>query len=933
MCRSCIIMILVLTCAAISQASGMAVDLSGPWNFALDRDNTGMEQGWFNRPLAGSETIALPGSLQIRGYGDKPSANTKWTLNIGKDLLNMPQFQSYIQADDFKCPFWLTPARVYVGLAWYQRKISLPANWPAGQTAELFLERAHWQTTIWLDGRKMGSCDSLGTPHRYILQDKNNSPLEPGKEYLLTICVDNRVIVNVGLDAHSISDQTQGNWNGIIGQIELRPAGSIHIENLQVYPRPDAGKINLRVTLSDMPEIKCQLLVEASERSSGRKLPPRQYALYLPESLLEYEIPQAKLWNEFDPQLYDLNISLVQLPAKEVLDTAATTFGMRQLGIEGTQFTINGCHIFLRGTLECCIFPDTGYPPTDLASWKRILKIARAHGLNHLRFHAWCPPQAAFDAADEMGFYYQVDVSCWAVLGHDRLQDSWVYQETIRMINEYGNHPSFILLTPSNEPHGDVSLRDAYLADWIRYFEQFDERRFYCAGANWPMIEANNYHNPSKPRQQNYLDRPPQTAADYSDFIGQQNKPVISHEIGQWCAYPDFAEVEQYRGFMQPGNIEIFHDMLVKAGLGQLSSAFVTATGKFQALLYKREIEAALSTAGMAGFQLLDLHDFPGQGTAPVGILNAYWEEKGYITPAQYRRFCNDIVPLARMNKLVYLNNENLTAGLEICHFGPEPLTNAIVNWQLTDSENIIAQGQLSQEQLSAGKLNPVGQISIDLSCVKQASQLKLQVELAGTDYANDWDIWVYPAVVPVADTANILITQNLDTDFMTKVHNGGKILFIPDPQALKVNTCGSFKPVFWNRITFPGRDIHTLGTLCDPRHPALSNFPTDSFTNFQWWELLNKSKPLILTDLAETINPIVRVIDDWTECRSLGLIFEVKAGKADILICSIDIANDLDNRPVARQLKYSLLKYMNSDKFTPAVDISTDSLKALYIE
>ena len=330
---------------------------------------------------------------------------------------------------------------------------------------------------------------------------------------------------------------------------------------------------------------------------------------------------------------------------------------------------MNGRPIFLRGTLECCIFPLTGYPPTDVESWKRILTIARAHGLNHLRFHSWCPPEAAFVAADEMGFYYQVECSCWAAFGSGTPVDQWVYDEADRMLKTYGNHPSFILMAPSNEPAGKE--RDAFLGNGWRILLPLDPRRKYTAGSGWPQLSENNYHVMSAPRmhQSKELSHAPQTSSDYRDVLAKYTVPVITHEMGQWCAYPNFDEIAKYTGSLKPGSFEIFKDFLANAGMLDQAHDFLMASGHFQVALYKEEIEAQLRTPGKAGFQLLDLHDFPGQGLAPVGVLDAFWDSKGYVTPAQYRRFCNQTVPLARMNARLFTNDQPCEIGIDVAHF------------------------------------------------------------------------------------------------------------------------------------------------------------------------------------------------------------------------------------------------------------------------
>ncbi|MGH2272270.1 discoidin domain-containing protein [Anaerohalosphaeraceae bacterium U12dextr] len=927
------LLLLLSVFAGLCPAATM--DLSGDWEVALDRENQGVEQTWFASKLKDARPVRLPGSLQEQGLGDKPSAKTAWTTRIGKELLSDPRFQSYIQSEDFKSPFWLTPLRHYVGAAWYQRMITLP-----NKAHSIFLERPHGKTTVWVDDMKLGSCDSLGTPHKYDIRG-----IQPG-QHRLTICVDNRVGVPVGDDAHSVSDQTQSNWNGIVGRIEVTTCEDNDpwvFDDVQVYPDIQANTITVRVDMENaqgLREGKLTASVQAIGTDIQQILPEQIIPVRLKDKQTRVEFTYAmgkevRLWDEFSPSLYRLRLAFEQSqrqgePSRSLYQT---TFGMRELGVKGTQFTINGRTLFLRGTLECCIFPLTGYPPTDVESWKKILRVCKAYGLNHIRFHSWCPPEAAFAAADAMGFYYQVEASCWATFGEGTAVDGWIYQEGDRMLKAYGNHPSFILMAPSNEPHG--RQRDAFLAKLIDSWEKKDSRRRYTAGSGWPTIEANDYHVVQDVRVQRYptlrLSDTPQTFTDYRDFIARHQVPVISHEIGQWCAYPNFAERWKYSGVLKGGNIEIARDRLEKAGMGSLGQDFLMASGKFQTLLYKHEIESALRTPGFGGFQLLDLHDFPGQGTAPVGVLDCFWESKGYVTPEQYHRFCGPTVPLARMKSRVFTHDQTFKTTVDVAHYGASDITVEPVWFVRRANGQVVSTGKLETKRVPTGGLTSLGEIEIPLTMFRTAQKLTLEVALGTPSPSNDWDFWVYPASVPAVDTSEVRIAEQLDDPTVECLKQGGKVLLTPPANRLKARTLGTFRPIFWNRITFASQPEHTLGILCDPAHPALAEFPTDFYSNWQWQDLLDHSKPVVLDELDSSITPIVRLIDDWNLCRRLAVLFEVQVGKGRLLLCSMDIHNDLDRRPVARQLRYSLLRYMESEAFKPAVSVSIEAIQGLF--
>ena len=921
-----VVCLLAAAVCGIADASpvGDVLDLAGRWSFELDPADAGVEARWFARALGGA--ISLPGSLQAQGFGDLPSGSSAWVARIGLNLLGDPRYAPYREPGRFRTPFWLTPERHYVGAAWYQRDVEIPANW-AGRRIVLYLERPHWETRVWIDAAPAGTANGLGTPHEYDL----TKHLSPGT-HRLTIRVDNRMIVPVGRDAHSVSDQTQSAWNGIVGRIELRSAGPVWLDDLHIYP--DVARRAVRVTASvgnrtgEAGEAVLRVSAESDE-AAPRRLPERRVTVQWSKDggalEFDYELGRgARLWDEFSPSLYWLRIDGLGPPRR-------VRFGLRELGASGTQFTINGRRIFLRGTLECAVFPLTGYPPTDVASWRRILQAARAHGLNHLRFHSWTPPEAAFEAADEIGFYYQIEVSAWAPLGNGTALDAWLYEETARTIRAFGNHPSFLLLAPANEPGGREANR--FLGDWIQNWSGRDARRRYTAGSGWPIQPENQFHVAIEPRIQGTKEflQPPQTESDYREFVARYPVPVVSHEIGQWVVYPNFAEIPKYTGVLKPGNLEIFRDFLEKGGMGDRAGDFLRASGRFQTAFYKAEIEEALRTPGMGGFQLLGLQDFPGQGTAPVGVLDAFWGEKGYVTPDEYRRFCSETVLLARLAKRVYTNDESLRAAVEVAHFGPRDFPAASVAWRIREGGGrVLAQGRLAPRALATGALTSVGAIEVPLSLARSAAKLTLETTLEGTPFANDWDVWVYPSDPGPPEPANVIAAEELDAAVEAHLASGGRVLLLPGPGRVRGDTIGSFRPIFWNRVTFTTQREHTLGLWIDAQHRALNGFPTGGHSDWQWWDLAQRSKPLLLDGLPPDVRPIVQPIDDWNLCRRLGLVLEARVGRGRLLLTSIDLREDLGERPVARQLRRSLLDYAAGPAFEPAVALSIDQVRSL---
>ena len=615
---------------------------------------------------------------------------------------------------------------------------------------------------------------------------------------------------------------------------------------------------------------------------------------------------------------------------------------MREFSTKGTQFSLNDRTLFLRGTLDCGGYPLTGYPPTDKDSWLRIMRIVKNHGLNHIRFHSWCPPEAAFDAADQMGVIFQIECGVWANqgarIGDGGSIDQFVYDEGDAILKHYGNHPSFCMLAYGNEPAGENQKE--YLVKLINYWKSKDSRRLYTGAAAWPILDENQYHNVPEPRihawgatlNSRVNASPYETLTDYKDYIEKYNIPVVSHEIGQWCVFPDLKEIDQYTGVLKARNFEIVRDQLEENHMLDQAEDFLLASGKLQALLYKEEIESALRTPGFGGFQLLDLHDFPGQGTALVGILNAFWGEKGYISADEFSHFCNETVPLVRMNKCVWTTNETFEAHAEIAHFGKEPLYDAIPEWKLQmEDGSVIASGRLKTKNIHIGNGIQLGNINIPLSHVNAPAKVVLTLAIKGTAIINHWDMWVYPVNVKIAPSEQIVIARHFNDSIKMDLKNGKNVLLIPELSTVNSDVPPGFSTIFWNTAWTRKQPPHTLGILCDPKHPALADFPTDYHSNWQWWDIIRHSKSMILDKLPPDLRSIVQVIDDWNTNRRLGLVFEAKVGNGKLLMASIDLQSDLEHRPVAKQFLSSLLNYINSDFFDPQIELDLDEISGLF--
>jgi hypothetical protein len=929
----------IIICSSCSQKSEITkIDLAGTWQFKIDPEDAGEKENWFASDL--DETIQLPGSMVENGKGYEITLETEWTGGVrNAEWYKHPSYAPYHDTENIRFPYWLQPDKKYTGAAWYRKKITIPEDWE-GKTVWLNLERPHWETTVWVNGIKLEMQNSLATPHNYNISDY----LFTG-ENTIAIRVDNRTKeIDVGWNSHSITDHTQSNWNGIVGDISLTSAHGIFFSDVTIFPDIQSKSVEVKAIVQNttLKEIEVDVEVEAEHHATKEESPEKHFEFTIApgENIIKLSYPlgdDAQLWDEFNPNVYEL---LLELRYDDKMDAKRVDFGLRDFKVQNGQLTINGRRVYLRGTLECAIFPKTGYPPTDIESWEKVYKAVQDHGLNHVRFHSWCPPRAAFQAADKMGVYLQVECSSWAnqssELGSGLPIDQYIWDESERIVKAYGNHPSFVMLAYGNEPGGPKHKE--FLNKFVSQWKDKDARRLYTSAAGWPILDVNEFHNIPQPRIQGWGQElrsiinaeAPKTNYDWRGKIPDNGIPVVSHEIGQWCVYPNFKEIEKYTGPLKAKNFEIFRESLIANHMGHLAEDYLMASGKLQALCYKADIEAALRTPDFGGFQLLDLHDFPGQGTALVGVLDPFWEEKGYISPEEYRRFCNTTVPLARLEKRIFKEGETMMAKIEVAHFGNQTIkTNP--TWKISHNETIIAEGTLGNQQISIGNAIQLGEVVYQFQQTNQARKVNLEVAI--DSFINSWDVWVYPDN-QIQNSDEIRIVQQLTPSTVKYLEDGGKVLLSLGKGKVAPEMGGDvgvgFSSIFWNTAWTGGQKPHTLGILCVPTHPALAQFPTEYHSNWQWWDAMSHCDAINLNGLPIELKPIVHIIDDWVTNRPLALLFEAKAGKGKILISGADLVNT-SNRLEAQQLKTSLLNYMESDDFNPGVELNTsDILKIL---
>jgi beta-galactosidase len=920
--------------------------LAGRWSFSLDREDVGVKQTWFASDLQATTKIALPGILQTQGYGDDITAETQFIAALPRDMAwyKLPQYAAYTKPGHVEVPYLSQPVKHYLGVAWYQREIDVPATWK-GKRVGLKLERTRWQTTVYLDEKEMGSCHSLVAPHEYDL-----GVVTPGR-HRLSVRIDNRMILPYRFDGHSVSDGEGGTWNGIVGRIELSATSPVWIEDAQVFPNVSDKTARIKVRIGNATGS-----AGSGTLAVGTTTAPASWDATGGDAMIDVALPHtAVLWSEFTPSLQHLTVKLSGASADDHRDV---TFGLREIETDGKKILLNGELFYFRATHDGGGFPLTGYPATDVETWKRIVTICKTWGLNGIRFHSWCPPEAAFIAGDELGFYFQPECGMWNAFDTDNKMLAVLNDETARVLKAYGNHPSLVMLNATNEPAGHYAEQ---LPLWDKKWHDADPRRLYSDGTG---RFAPPPGGAGKAYTADFLVTPGARGprgwfgADYEDSPVQQTRlhdipvPCVGHEVGQWASYPDFAVIEKFNGrrqyaafvdgigsghspYMVPGNYRIMRDSADAHGLLAKNKEFAYASGRFQVACYKEEFEANLRTPSYSGIEMLDLHDYLGQGGALMGVLDAFWESKGYVQAAEFRQYAGATVPLARLKDRVYTTADTLKAEVEVAHYGPMPIHNARASWQVVSrAGKVVASGSWGARTIERGKNIPLGVVSVELSRLVALAQYRLVVEVGGAaKFRNEWNFWVYPAKVEAAkvDRAapeSLTITSSWP-EAEAKLAAGGKVLFTPktadlDSSDPKLSTV----PIFWNHLMNPNGTTF-LGLWNDAKHPALAGFPTESNCDWQWVDLFGDSRALNIDALPRALQPVVQVIDDWNRNLKLALLYECATGGGKLMVCALNLEHE---RPGAGALRRSIVEYMASEQFKPVVPVEVGELRKHWV-
>ncbi len=1012
------------------------IDLRGNWGLHLDGERNGIEQRYFLEKLPAS--ILLPGTTAEAGCGTYNEKRETGTL---------------------------TECYPFEGYVWFDREIRLQVPGP-GQSVWLRLERTRI-SHVWLDGQFVGSRDSFAAGHWFDLTAALRETAPSGTSGSRRLVV---MVSNVGYRApggHMTSPDTQTNWNGILGEIALYCYDGVRISDVQITP--DLGKRAISVELAvqnDGTATEAALRL-VCERESGEASPRQadggeatgreaeaaaekfteERTLFLDAGgnrfSLTVEFPSDFLllpWNEFTPNLYRTELWVeMKRPAAGVReqetgggepgrsavqsDRRCVRIGFRDLHTTRTSFWLNNLPILLRGKHDGMVFPLTGHAPMEKDAWRKVFAAAKEYGINHYRFHTCCPPEAAFDAADEMGMYLEPEIPFWGTVAakgepeYDEERQAFLLEEGWRILKEFGSHPSFLMFSLGNELWGSPEELNRILAA----YKAADRRHWYTQGSNnfqfAPVILENedffcgvrfsrerlfrgSYAMCDAP-QGHVQTTEPENIYDYDDMIHPEWKgggtaesgagregpvpeiPVVSHEIGQYAVFPDFREIDRYTGVLRAENLKIFRERLEEAGLSHMAEAFFRASGRLAVDCYRRELETAFRSRSLAGFQLLDLQDFPGQGTALVGILNAFLESKGLIPSGEWRRFCGSRLLLLAFPKYVYGAGERFRYRVLLYNGDPEPMAASELTVRLERYEREREEGteerleELCTERIpfpSQGltRLKTLYEGELRLPVSERPEKLRVSVSLEGgpsrshgaaleesdrnggreasqqEDFlGSSYDIYLFPETelsVPVSEKKSFAQSggEAAQPAFVTgdfaqareALARGERVLYLGGRLREERRIEAAYCTDFWNYPMFSSISesmgkklpVGTMGLYIEKGHPALRQFLTDEYTTPQWWRILQGAQLAVLDGLK--IEPVVWMIDNFARNHRLGLLYEARVGKGILLACQAPLSGGSAQEA---WLYRSLLSYASDPEWSPEWELTKEQLAALY--
>ena len=861
-----------------------------------------------------SGALRLPGTLDESGIGFPDDPKKQWKVD------EVARIGFYRDGDPIVTR--LTRKHTFEGQAKISRIINLKV--PQGKRLFIDVERAR-HLRLLVNGEEIPPYDppSISTPYTFEVTGK--------------LCGDDQIVFlsdnsypgwprDAIVYSSAASDETQTNWNGLLGYILLREEEQNFVNRVRVYPDGEVVNVCAEVDAARDWDGEVRLSSDALDGGSmqvrERVKAGRRELWYTGLSLRV----GVKKWDIEEGNLYSLTAYL------DGMESRTVSFGVRDFEAWDGHLTLNGRCFFLRGEANCAVFPETGYPPMDKDAWKAVLQKYRDCGVNCMRFHSHCPPEAAFAAADEMGMLMQPELSHWDPEHAFATEEAKAYYkaEFLGILDMLANHPSFVMLTFGNELQADKAGH-AFMDELLALGREKDKTRLYANASNchygalgpdpqsdfFTTTDIPGHHlRATSAECRGWLNQGgPDFRVDYQagakKIREQSGQPFFSFEVGQYEVLPDFDEISEYKGVTSPENLKHIQKKVRAARMEADWKKQVEATGELSLLCYRAEVEAALRTEGYSGISLLGLQDFPGQGTALVGMMNAHLQPKPYAfaRPERFRAFFRDSLPLALLPRFTYTVGETLEAEIKMAHYGKSALSGT-PEWTLK-GKTYSREGMLTYAEVFPGELTTLGTLSIPLTGLEKAEKLTLTLRFCGCE--NTYPIWVYPDEQPVCPET-VYECRMLDERAKEALAKGGNVFLAPDatPEALPHSIKTQFSTDFWSVCTFPSQ-AGGMGQLIDAKHPIFRDFPTDSHTDWQWWHMAVQRAVI----LPERIQSIITEMDSYAFLRPMAKLFECRCGNGKLMFSTLNL-HHVQQHPEARALLGAIYRYMASEDFQP---------------
>ncbi len=350
---------------------------------------------------------------------------------------------------------WGWPKRLE-GPVWFVRDFEWPADggcdvsrgvaaldgavapYASGETVIRF-EGVGYFCHVWLNGVHLATHRGLWTPFEAATGDalrrgRNTVAVEVFKPWKRHFPIESSLAGFIPYVTTS--------FGGIWKPVSILRLPPLRLRDVYVYPSRDRSELRLEIaienTFAQNRRITLRTRVGAHEASRTITVGPGV-------TRWEESISSRGLepWTPSNPRLYELEATI---SGAGVVDSRATTFGVRMLDAVGRRLRLNGSPIYLRGVLHWMSYTDRIAPRWDPRRHPAEIEHIRSLGFNMIKQCLVVPPDEYLDYADRTGMLVWIELPMWMprVDADFRRRAVAEYTEIVRRLR---NHPSVIMWT------------------------------------------------------------------------------------------------------------------------------------------------------------------------------------------------------------------------------------------------------------------------------------------------------------------------------------------------------------------------------------------------------------------------------------------------------------------------------------------------------